>query len=225
MKRARTTWTLMGMVLLVVMLCCLVTSNMAWAGTLVTIQQTAGFSGSGTGHNEAGDAFDCNIITWPDRGRVDAAWAWLYFGRLSASDHLIINGMGTVPAAMVSASAEFVIADIPDVSAIPDFTLSCYDMSILGAMQSVACPSPVALHIKVKATRTSLTEMRGVTREVTSFPDGSIWTTTRNGQSTNVAAIVTGNMAGLELPIANALFNRGAVLIDRGVTITVERTP
>jgi hypothetical protein len=209
------------MKLLVLMLCCLAFGT-AGAETLVTIEQAVGYSGSGSAWNETGDGFNINIIKWPQRGQSDREGAWLSFGRTAASDQLLVNGWGNVPAGAVSASAEFVAVDLADVRGIPDFSLVCLNLS---TGEYLDCPNPVALRVKVEATRTSLTEERGVERREYANADGSTWRVSRTGAWSNIAAVVRGDIAALNVPISNPIWNEGYVHKSYGVTITMQRTP
>lgn len=206
--------------LVVLMLGCLLAFEIVDAQPLVV--QTAGYAGDGSGYNEAGDGFNILFSQTPQRGLTDTG-AWLYFGRTSSSDQLLVNGWGNIPLSAVSASAEFVSVDIADARSIPDFYLTCLNNS---TWEPAECPNPTAVKVKIEATRSSVTQMQGVQRQTSTYADGSSLQITRNGVSTNIAGIVLGNIAGLNVPVASPIvFMNGSLAKNSGITITFERTP
>jgi hypothetical protein len=166
--------------------------------------------------NQEIEAFNLNIMGRDSSGQAGDEAAWLYFGRCGG-DGLCMNGWGDVPASYIRKSTEFVNMDIPDICSV--MPLSCWD-TFTGEPVDCQCPAPISAVIR--STNLWLNDQVGTARSWYRIGRLPVYKWQQSGQTrSHSAEVVSGNLAGLEIPLRNPNPSDASFSSFNGVTIQI----
>jgi hypothetical protein len=161
------------------------------------------------------EAFILNIAGRESSGEAGEA-AWLYLGRCGG-DGLCMNGWGDVPVSYIRKSTEFVNVDIPDICSL--FPLGCWD-TFTGEPADCQCPAPISFIIR--STNLWLNDQVGTARSWYRIGRLPVYKWQQSGQTrSHSAEVVSGNLAGLEIPLRNPNPSDTSFSSFNGVTIQI----